>query len=783
MKQSNYQEQWEQFDSALRAQRQFFMAGAIIFLVLAASMAKAQEDNEAALHLIADKQLSDPVFNAKVKADLVRALLATDVLKSRDEMDALEDSSAEEVAKVLADAKVDPKKITDPVVIAAVKQSAGIAARSIEAARDMQAVTITDDNVKMKAALIKMSKRKLKNPILLAYARAPFMIALVEAGLIDTRDDSLVKDAKLKKLAKIVKKAKLNPEDMLDSDAAMAVRLAHQVSKGDKKATRYLAASKFVAMGRLKAVEMKFMTGKAQAALQQELKNAITNVGAGGAWRVKETHTWRRGSNRWRHIPGKKLVLPKNMTSQAIAQEVLNFRKKQPRGCWHRSWRKRRYYQSRGRCWMSIYGSKQGATASALLEDMAGLAAGDEAIGLDVMATTRVFEAEKAGDLKRKLGGVKLSDPVFNDKVKANLISALLATKLLKTQAEVDELQDSSAQEVAKILADGKVDPDDWVGSPVVMMAVKQSSGIAAGSSSAARRLQVTSIADYNAKIAKAVLEMGELKLKDPLLQARAKIPLLIALIEGEIIESTTDAKVDGLSTKSVAKMVVVAELKRLLPSMKEDMAMKAVRLANRVAKGKADSTRELAAAFKVQFEAREEDILHTLQSKTLKDPKFLSEVQEILVSVLLQGDVVQDKSDPQVYGKTLKDVATLLVSANEPIVKRGVKKQKFQFDNTNIVVAKALLVSSRLANADNNAARELVAAYTAVKFAAIKQALASLKDVTLSDPVFADSVKQALRLALLRNGVKKEITLDSLARTSAEKCFCLRVTFCTEHR
>merc|ERR1711998_488769 len=99
---------------------------------------KHAQEVETAKALVADKHLHDPHFNAQVKSSMMKALLAAGVISDINDPK-WHSMSAEEAAKMLADANIDPSKIKDPAVAAAIRLAHRVAAGDVHAARSVVA--------------------------------------------------------------------------------------------------------------------------------------------------------------------------------------------------------------------------------------------------------------------------------------------------------------------------------------------------------------------------------------------------------------------------------------------------------------------------------------------------------------------------------------------------------------------------------------------------------------------------------------------------------------------
>merc|ERR1711998_823501 len=197
---------------------------------------------ETAKALVASKHLSDPHFNAQVKSSMMKALLAAGVISDIHDPK-WHSMSAEEAAKMLADADIDPSKIKDPAVAAAIRLAHRVAAGDVHAARHVAAHAIAarviehqeaaDRKLEIHAAL---ATKTMADPHFNAQVKSSMMKALLAAGVIADINDPKWHSMSTEEAAKMLAEANIDPSKIEDPAVAAAIRLAHLVASGDQDA-------------------------------------------------------------------------------------------------------------------------------------------------------------------------------------------------------------------------------------------------------------------------------------------------------------------------------------------------------------------------------------------------------------------------------------------------------------------------------------------------------------------------------------------------------------------
>merc|ERR1712070_154398 len=199
---------------------------------------KHAQEVETAKALVASKHLSDPHFNSHVKTAMLKALLAAGVISDINDPK-LKSMTAEEAAKMLADADIDPSKIKDPAVAAAIRLAHRVAACDVHAARHVAAHAIAgkvvaaslpsghghlplgSHKVVLKHAFVKKAKGLLLN-------------ALSAVGLMSHPiHSSDWKDVTLRKAANRLDSLNLTPESVDDPVVRKALVLARAIAQDD----------------------------------------------------------------------------------------------------------------------------------------------------------------------------------------------------------------------------------------------------------------------------------------------------------------------------------------------------------------------------------------------------------------------------------------------------------------------------------------------------------------------------------------------------------------------
>merc|ERR1719265_2368858 len=157
--------------------------------------------------------------------------------------------SAQEAAKMLADANIDPSKIKDPAVAAAIRLAHRVAAGDVHAARSVVAHHIAAEaheahkhaqEVETAKALV--ADKHLHDPHFNAQVKSSMMKALLAAGVISDINDPKWHSMTAEEAAKMLAEANIDPSKIKDPAVAAAIRLAHRVAAGDVHAARSVVA-------------------------------------------------------------------------------------------------------------------------------------------------------------------------------------------------------------------------------------------------------------------------------------------------------------------------------------------------------------------------------------------------------------------------------------------------------------------------------------------------------------------------------------------------------------
>jgi len=183
---------------------------------------------------VANKDLKDPEFNSQARQAMLKALAATGLIADIHDPK-WQNMSAEEVAKMLADADIDPSKIKDPAVAAAIRLAKRVAAGDVHAAREVAAHAIaskvleheenTEERLEIHAAL---AKQTLKDPHFNEHVKSTMLEALLAAGAISDINDPKWHSISSEEAAKMLANADIDPSKIMDPAVAAAIRFAHQ---------------------------------------------------------------------------------------------------------------------------------------------------------------------------------------------------------------------------------------------------------------------------------------------------------------------------------------------------------------------------------------------------------------------------------------------------------------------------------------------------------------------------------------------------------------------------
>jgi hypothetical protein len=184
------------------------------------------------------KHLKDAGFNKQVRQPLIAALVAARLIDDPTNPK-WKNMTAEQLARVLADAKLNAADFADPAVAAAILLADRIARGDTEAAKELVATCAVG---KVSAEMAKMGDVSLNNSEFNSDARKPLMRALVAAGIVDDPTSAKWRDMSAEELARVLALANRNPSDFSDPVVASAIRLAQQIAAGDSNAAKELVA-------------------------------------------------------------------------------------------------------------------------------------------------------------------------------------------------------------------------------------------------------------------------------------------------------------------------------------------------------------------------------------------------------------------------------------------------------------------------------------------------------------------------------------------------------------
>jgi hypothetical protein len=208
------------------------------------SMESKNEISQARNQMLGASDTNSSKFRTELKSAMLKALVAAGIITDIHDPK-WHSMSAEEAAKMLADADIDPSKISDPAVREAIKMAHRVAAGDVHAARHVAAhhvaasvvahgtterAHLSGAEVVPDAAFLKKSKILLVN-------------ALSAVGLAPRPLDSADwKDVTLRKASSRLASLGLRPESVQDPVIRKALRLAHAIAADDLQSAQRIIA-------------------------------------------------------------------------------------------------------------------------------------------------------------------------------------------------------------------------------------------------------------------------------------------------------------------------------------------------------------------------------------------------------------------------------------------------------------------------------------------------------------------------------------------------------------
>merc|ERR1719181_1234205 len=157
--------------------------------------------------------------------------------------------SAEKAAKMLADADIDPSKIKDPAVAAAIRLAHRVAAGDVHAARHVAAHALAAKQAHhehhrraLADAHAAVADKHLTDKDFNHQTKQSMMRALLAAGVISDIHDPKWHSMTAQEAAKMLADADIDPSKISDPAVREAIKMAHRVAAGDVHAARHVVA-------------------------------------------------------------------------------------------------------------------------------------------------------------------------------------------------------------------------------------------------------------------------------------------------------------------------------------------------------------------------------------------------------------------------------------------------------------------------------------------------------------------------------------------------------------
>ena len=153
--------------------------------------------------------------------------------------------TAEEAAKMLHDAGLDPSKIDDPELRAAVELAGHIARGDSDAARQLVAHSTMhkeEQERKKREEIQRVQKslagKTLADPKFASEVKDSMLAAMIAAGIISGPNDPKWKVMSAEEAAKLLSESDLDPSQVSDPAVRRALLLAKRIASGDHTAAQ-----------------------------------------------------------------------------------------------------------------------------------------------------------------------------------------------------------------------------------------------------------------------------------------------------------------------------------------------------------------------------------------------------------------------------------------------------------------------------------------------------------------------------------------------------------------
>ena len=669
---------------------------------------------------LANKHLTDPSFNAKTKNAMLRALFKAGIIKDPNDPRWLS-MTAEEAAKMLHDAGLDPSKIDDPELRAAVELAGHIARGDSDAARQLVAHSTMhkEEHERKRREEIQrvqesLAGKTLADPKFASEVKDSMLAAMIAAGIISGPDDPKWHTMSAEQAAKLLSESDLDPSKVSDPAVRRALLLAKRIASGDHSAAQELVAHHRVHHEEQVKAAMKKYAGKTledpqfNGAVKQSMMAAMM---AAGLISGPNDPKW--------------LSMSAQDAAKALAASGLD----------------------------PSQVSDPAVRKALLLAKR--IAEGDLTAARELVAHHEVHHerhkrarrhAETAEHMK-ELKGKTLADPKFASEVKDSMLAAMIAAGIISGPDD-PKWHTMSAEQAAKLLSESDLDPSK-VSDPAVRRALLLAKRIASGDHSAAQELVAHHRVHHEEQVKTAMKKYAGKTLEDPQFNGAVKQSMLKAMMAAGLISGPNDPKWLSMSAQDAAKALAASGLD---PSKVSDPAVrKALLLAKRIAAGDLDAARELVAHHEVHHERHKRARRHAetaehmkeLKGKTLADPKFASEVKDSMLAAMIAAGIISGPDDPKWHTMSAEQAAKLLSESD--------------LDPSKVsdpAVRRALLLAKRIASGDHSAAQELVAHHRVHHEEQVQAAMKKYAGKTLEDPQFNGAVKQSMMAAMMAAGL-----------------------------
>lgn len=669
-------------------------------------------------------RMTDPGFNRAIKQIFLLVLIEANKLKTGDDPEVRE-LTAQQVAKLVARASLDPTQFNSPLIRRAIKLAQGVATGSVDDARELAAVSSAVLEQKARDIKFRLRKKSLRHGSFAKRVWAVLVRVLIESGHIRDENDPSISGMSAQTLAAHILKLKIDPSRMPDATTRKAVENAHRISKSKSDAAKDVVALAQAELSQKMMLIKKDLNGKdlKDANFNQEVKTPLLQaILSGGLVQDKRDS----------RVLGK--------TAQELAGLLRDGRLKRE--------------------------NMPDDVSADAVEKSAAIAAGNSIAAQELVARFRAAIEAKAKYEKDRLRAKTLKQSGFGAQVRDIYIRVLIEGGIIESVND-HLVRGKSAAEVAKIVVEKRV-PESKMQSQATMRAVRVAQAVANGSNYDARQIVAVDAVEDADEVAVVKRTLHKLSLKkDKQFNTIVSNILIRALIATGAVKSADDESVRDKTAKDLAKMLEASNANA--DTMKSRVLAAAVRLAKEIAKKSNAAAQQLLAQNEVELNklARLREL--QLGGKGLNDQNLNDNVFAVLLNALRRSGIIRNSEDPEIqHLRTAEDLARF-VSEQEDRLK----------DSDDRLVQLALKLSKSIADGNSANAKALLCFKETMDQQQVDDVKRAIDpEAGLDDPLLNKKIKQALKIALVEGGVirdasdpkTRDLTVQQLAQLLAQQ-------------